>query len=105
MRSFTPLQLDCFVALWRLYNPQTLTDPTACPSRPHAPLSRSDALRLYPLGFPFWKDFGKGLVLQGQAYDYYHRWWRVRYTDQNWEDLTRRELELLVRLGRPKGAT
>lgn len=34
------------------------------------------------------------------------RWWRVRYTDEDWEELTRTELELLVGaiIGYPAGA-
>lgn len=99
LAHFTFLQLDCFIALWHLYNPQPSADLTARPSPPNAPLPRSDALRLFPIGFSFRKDFGQGRVLSGQVYDYHHAWWRVRYTDNNWEELTRRELEALIQQG------
>ena len=36
-----------------------------------------------------------GLRPQGQIYDYRDHYWRVRYIDQNWEELTRREMEQL----------
>ena len=55
------------------------------------------SLELFPIGFTIWKDFGGCLRLQGQVYDYRDRYWRVRYSDQNWEELTRRELEQLQR--------
>ena len=45
--------------------------------------------------YHFWKYFDCGLRLQGQAYDCRDRYWRVQYSDQNWEELTRREMEQL----------
>ena len=47
------------------------------------------------LRFTIWKDFRGGLRLQVQIYDCRDRYWRVRYSDQNWEELTRREMEQL----------
>lgn len=91
--TFTPLQLDVFVALWHLYCPEVAHDPSLPSRRPRAPLSRSEALKLYPIGYTFWKDFGGGLRLQGQVFDYHGRYWKVRYSDQDWENLTRQELQ------------
>lgn len=94
LEHFTPLQLDCFVALWHLYRPPA-DHPPPPRRKSGAPLSREAALRLFPIGFVLWKDFGVGMRLQGQVYDYRDRYWRVRYSDNNWEELTRRELENL----------
>jgi len=95
LKSFTPLQLDGFIALWHLYNQQSTSDTAPVSVKPRAPLSRREALTRFPIGFTIWKDFGGGLRLQGQVYDYRDRYWRVRYSDQNWEELTRREMEQL----------
>ena len=96
LQSFTPLQLDGFIALWHLYNPDPTKDTTPVSVTPRTPaLRRREALTLFPIGFTIWKDFGGGLRLQGQVYDYRDRYWRVRYTDNNWEELTRREMERL----------
>ena len=97
LEIFTPLQLDVFIALWHLYNPNSSKDPTPLPRKPGAPLSREEALRLFPIGHTFWKSFGGGIRLQGQVYGYRNRYWRVRYSDQDWEELTRHELQRLSR--------
>ena len=97
LKSFTPVQLDGFFALWHMYNPQPASDSIPVSVKPRTPLSRRQALTLFPIGFTIWKDFGGGLRLQGQVYDYKDRYWRVRYSDQNWEELTRRESEQLQR--------
>ena len=48
LESFTPLQLDGFAVLWRLYNPDA---PVRKPSPSPKVLSRAEALRLFPVGF------------------------------------------------------
>ena len=83
LQSFTPLQLDSFIALWHLYNPQPASDSVPVSVKPRTPLSRRQALTLFPRGFTIWKDFGGGLRLQCQVCDYRDRYWRVRYSDQN----------------------
>ena len=92
LETFTPLQLDGFVALWRLYNPGV---PVRKPSPSPKILSRAEALRLFPVGFVVWKRFANGTRLKGQVYDFKAPYWRVRYPDGNWEDLTRTELQKL----------
>eukprot|EP00752_Nemacystus_decipiens_P017631 g15802.t1 len=98
LETFTPLQLDGFVALWHLYNPDV---PVLKPSPPPNSLSRSEALRMFPIGFVVWKQFPDGTRLKGQVYDFKTPYWRVRYQEGIWEDLTRTELQ---KLGRPKTA-
>lgn len=97
LETLTPLQLDIFVALCHLYHPSSSLDSTPPPETPGAPLSRREALRLFPIGHTFWKDFGKGVRLRRQVFDFYDRYWRVRYSDQDWEELTRQELQSLSR--------
>ena len=97
LKSFTPLQLDGFIALRHLYNPHPARDSVPVSVKPRTPLSCRQALTLFPIGFTIWKDFGGGLRLQGQVYDYRDCYWRVRYSDQNWEELIRRELKQLQR--------
>eukprot|EP00903_Cladosiphon_okamuranus_P014016 g13034.t1 len=94
--TFTPLQLDGFVALWQLYHPDA--PALKSPSPPNA-LSRSEALRMFPIGFVVWKCFNDGTCLKGQVYDFKAPYWRVRYPDGNWEELTRTELQ---KIGRPR---
>ncbi|CAN0327373.1 unnamed protein product [Scytosiphon promiscuus] len=97
LETFTPLQLDGFVALWHLYHPDA---PVLISSPPNS-VSRSEALRMFPIGFVVWKHFPNGTRLKGQVYDFKARYWRVRYPDGNWEDLTRTKLR---KLGGPRGA-
>lgn len=93
LETFTPLQLDGFVALWHLYNPDVpVLEPAPSPNA----LSRAEALRLFPIGFVVWKRFANGTRLKGQVYDFKAPYWRVRYPNGNWEDLTRTELQKLV---------
>ena len=95
LETFTPLQLDVFIALWHLYEPSPSNDLTPPPRKSRAPLSRDEALALFPIGHTFWKDFGGGLKLQGRVFGYRNRFWRVRYSDSDWEELSRQELQRL----------
>lgn len=98
LKAFTILQLDCFIALWHLYNPGSAPAETdAMTPRPSTPLSREEALKLYPIGTPVRKDFGGGLILDGQVYDYHGPYWRVRYTDNDWEEATRSDIKRICR--------
>lgn len=97
LKTFTPLQLDGFIALWHLYHPHdSPADSTPSTPRTAKSLSRKDALSLYPIGTQVKKDFGSGLILTGQVFDVRGRYWRVRYADNNWEELTRTELKRLL---------
>ena len=59
-------------------------------------VSRDEALRLFPIGTLIEKPH-QGRVLKGQVYDYSGRHWRLRYQDNDWEELSRRELEQLLK--------
>ena len=91
--SFTPLQLDVFHALWTLYHPETSPATGSVSKKRPAPLSRSDALGLFPIGTPVYRCFDHGAEMVGQVYDYLQPYWRVRYPDNNWEEMPRRDLE------------
>jgi len=90
--SFTPLQLDVLHALWNLYQP--LPDAaTPPPSKKRCfALPRSTALELFLIGTPTYRSSGSTEML-GQVYDYHTPYWRIRYPDKNWEELSRREME------------
>ena len=34
------------------------------------------------------------IMLDGEVYDFYTPYWRVRYKDNNWEELSKRERQL-----------
>ena len=96
--SFTPLQLDVFHALWILYRPETRATGRRPVSRKRpASLSRSDALSLFPIGTPVFKRFNSGVEMTGQVFDYLLPYWRVRYPDNDWEDISRRDMERATR--------
>ena len=40
------------------------------------------------------KPIGK-FMLDGEVYDFYTPYWRVRYKDNNWEELSKRERDSL----------
>eukprot|EP00903_Cladosiphon_okamuranus_P022594 g20789.t1 len=58
-------------------------------SEVRAPLSRSEALKLFPIGYRLSKEFEGGLKMHGVVFDYFDSYWKVRYSDHDWEDLTR----------------
>ena len=63
---------------------------------PSVPFPRRNVLALFPLGsLRRWRYLESGLRLQGEVYDYRDGYRRVNYSDQNWEELTRREVEQL----------
>ena len=92
LKSFTPLQLDVFHALWNLYfltrATAQLTSARKCP----VPLSRAEALRFCPLGTLIEKSHGRR-VIQGQVYGHSGRYWGIRYQDGDWEELSLREMK------------
>ena len=90
-----PLQLDGFIAIWHAYNPQHAIDSAAGLSQSsYATLSPS-SLHAVSDRFHHLEDFGGGFKLQDQVYDFRDHLWRVRYSDQNYEELNHREVEQL----------
>ena len=89
LQSFPLLQLDVFYALWNLY--RTVPSKKNIPTNSRRGLSRTEALKLYPIGTRFHKMFGTEKVT-GQVFDYHAPYWRVRYPNQDWEELSRLEL-------------
>ena len=94
LSSFNRLQLDVFHALWNLYNPhQSQIQPTSSQKRAQ-PLSREDALRLFPIGTTVAKESGSEII---QVYDYRAPYWRVQYEDNDWEELSRQDVRRMAR--------
>ena len=81
-----------------------LYEPSSERSRPAArdegarkrlALSRKEALRSCPIGTQAIKpvEGGKGRAGRpGQVYDFYSPYWRVRFADNDWEELTASEM-------------
>lgn len=96
--SFTSLQLDVFHALWEEYH-----DDTCRPRPPEYPskedrdaASREQAVKDFPVGTKVRQSFtdGGGQVSEqtGVVYDFREPYWKVRYPDGDWEELSRREI-------------
>ena len=51
---------------------------------------------MFPIGFVVWKSFSGGTRLKGQVYDFKAPYWRLRYSNGNWEELTRTEMQKLA---------
>ena len=92
LQSFPPLQLDVFHALWNFYRPVLLRKPP--PTNSRRGLSLAEVLQFYPIGTRFNKMFGTE-EQPGQVFDYHAPYWRVRYPNNDWEELSRSELRLL----------
>ena len=91
--SFTPLQLDTFHALWSLNPPSSKQTSTPSPveQKKHAPLSRSEALIRFPIGTRAIRPCmvnNKTTNRVGQVYDFFSFFWRVRFDDNDWDELT-----------------
>jgi len=95
LNSFTPLQLDVFHALWNLYHPDPSPDTSVEPSQKLRRLDRDEALQVYPIGTRGSKRFGNQ-DFKGQVYGYKDNLWRVRYQDNDWEELNRGEMDKFV---------
>ena len=59
------------------------------------PLSREDALKLFPIGTTVAKE-SDSEIIRGQVYDYRAPYWRVQYEDNDWEELSRQELHRMA---------
>ena len=95
--SFTGLQLDVFHALWELYNPQVRPRPSDTLSRAERDsIARDEALRQIPRGTKVRKQFedsqGKLREFEGVVFDFRRPFYRIKYGDGDWEEMTRLEL-------------
>ena len=96
--SFTPLQLDVFHALWEAYK------GSDCRPRPPEPppkgerdqALRTRALQDFPAGTLVRRSFvgsdGVSQMAVGRVYDFQPPYWRVRYPDGDWEELSRSQV-------------
>ena len=58
-------------------------------------LSRREALRRFPIGTKIAKPHDNGairVILSGQGYHLYPPYWRVRFPNNDWEELTASEM-------------
>ena len=98
--QLTLLQLNTFHALWNLYEPSSernqLPAPDAITTR-GPKMSRWEALGRFPIGTKVIKPYedGKGISSRpGHVYDFYSPYWRVRFSDNDWEELTASEMKI-----------
>ena len=96
--SFSPLQLDVFHALWEFHNPGAAPRPPGEPSRGAREVdSRERALEIFPIGTVVGRIFtdseGNSKTFKATVYDYCDPYWRVQYSDGDWEELTKREVD------------
>ncbi|CAB1113987.1 unnamed protein product [Ectocarpus sp. CCAP 1310/34] len=96
--SFSPLQLDVFHALWEDYHGSDVAPrPPGAPTRGEREVAtREAALQEFPLNTEVAKelrDKDDNIILsRGKVCDFYDPYWRVEFSDGDWEEFTRREL-------------
>ena len=96
--SFSPLQLDVFHAMWEDYHgPGVAPRPAGPPTRGEREVAtREDALKEFPLNTEVGRELmdqdGNAILRRGKICDFYDPYWRVEFSDGDWEELTRREL-------------
>ena len=89
--SFTPLQLDTLHTLWNL-NPRSgeQTQKTARRKK-RALLSRREALAQFQIGTKVTRSYAVGdrqVSRVGQVYDFFPPYWRSRFPENDWGELT-----------------
>ena len=105
--SCAPLHLDTFHALWNLIPPSGEQTQTTAQRKKRALLSRREALARSPIGTRVTRSYAAGdrhISRVGQMYDFCSPYWRVRFPDNDWEELTASEMKKsVVKQVRPVG--
>ncbi|CAB1106551.1 unnamed protein product [Ectocarpus sp. CCAP 1310/34] len=102
--SFSPLQLGIFHALCEDYHGTDVAPrpPGALSRGEHEVATREAALKEFPLDTEVARELldsdGNVVVSRGKVCDFYDPYWRVKFSDDDWEELTRRELRQGVAL-------
>eukprot|EP00752_Nemacystus_decipiens_P016023 g14325.t1 len=102
--SFSPLQLDVFHALWEDYHgPDIAPRPPGAPTRGEREVAtREAAVKEFPLNTEVGRELqdnnGNVIITRGKVCDFYDPYWRVEFSDGDWEELTRRELRRRIAL-------
>ena len=89
--NFASLQLETFHALWNLNPPSGEQTQTTTRRKKYALLSRREALARFPTGTRVATSFAAGdrqIRCVGQVYEFCSPYWRVRFPDNDWEELT-----------------
>ena len=96
--SFTPLQLDVFHTLWEAYKGQDCRPrPESAPSKGERDTElRARAIRNFPggtqVGRPCEGTDSVSRIAVRRVCDFQAPYWRVRYPDGDWEELSRRKI-------------
>jgi hypothetical protein len=61
-------------------------------------LSEEEAMKLFPIGTALAREDEGGTYIKGAIAGYYRPWWRAKYKDEVWEDLTRTEVKIGIKL-------
>ena len=94
-KSFTALQLDTFHALANLYAPSESSAESARTRPPRCKGPEQEPLRLFPIGTRIVRTFlvkGETKAMTGEVFDYCSPYWRVKYVDGDWEELSLGEI-------------
>ena len=89
--TFASLQLETFHALWNLNTPSGEQTQTTTRREKYALLSRREALARFPTGTRVATSFAAGdrqIRCVGQVYEFCSPYWRVRFPDNDWQELT-----------------
>ena len=83
------------------------TRQTTARRKKRALLSRREALAQFPIGTRVTRSYAardRQVSRVGQVYDFFSPYWRVRFPDNDWEELTVSEMKKsVVKRGRPVG--
>lgn len=86
----SPFILMCRTLI-NLYAPRRADPPRKRVQKQRGPRSRREVFRLFPVGALIAKPI-RSRELRGQAYNYNGRHWRVRYEDNDEDELSRRKI-------------
>ena len=95
LNNFTGLQVDVFYALWIL--PSARPRPAETLARAKINLvARDEALRLIPRKTKVRERFednqGNVLEFEGEVFDFRQPFYRIKYADGDWEEMTQLEM-------------
>jgi len=98
--SFTRLEVDTFHALWNLHPPDAERTQTVARPKKRTLLSRRDAPTLFPIETTTTRSHAVGdkrIDRVGKVYDFCSPYRRVRFPDNDWEELIVSEMKTGVK--------
>jgi hypothetical protein len=107
LKTFTTADLDTFHALYELKHEDQMPHYASRQRKAAktAALSKEEALQMFPLGTKVARESDEGDLILGEIAGYLRPWWRARFTDGVWVDLSKTEVIRSLRLKVPSDAT